>query len=255
MTELLWELEEGVDSFFSAQQKRLLIEPLYSSKAMPVPFLAANTIAAYRAPDLLPVVTDVLLELRGQKPDMQAGGVGPYIPWQLQGDVSVCIKIVQSQHGDELAVSERSRQRGVVHSYLDLSVQNQISFYAVLDVFGDLREAMGGALLRVWATGAQQAQEITPEAGLRQSGDWVWLEEVGLGLALWSGQFENVSGLWLRWCDRSGQVIATGAEEASSIATWSERAEAEIERANAAEAKSRLLADRLRAMGIDPEEV
>jgi hypothetical protein len=125
----------------------------------------------------------------------------------------------------------------------------------VLDVFGDLREAMGGALLRVWATGAQQAQEITPEAGLRQSGDWVWLEEVGLGLALWSGQFENVSGLWLRWCDRSGQVIATGAEEASSIATWSERAEAEIERANAAEAKSRLLADRLRAMGIDPEEV
>jgi len=255
MTELLWELEEGVDSLFSSKQKRLLISPLYSSRVLPLPFLAANTIAAYRSPDLPPVVADMLLELRGQKPDMQACGVGPYIPWQLQGNVSVCIKIVQSQHGDELAVSERSRQRGAVYTHQSLSIQNQISFYVVLDMFGEIQEAMGGALLRVWATGAQQAQEITPETGLRQSGDWVWLEDVSLGLALWSGRFEDVSGLWLRWCNRSGQVVPTGAEEAGSIATWSERAEAEIERANAAEAKSRLLADRLRALGINPEEV
>jgi hypothetical protein len=67
----------------------------------------------------------------------------------------------------------------------------------------------------------------------------VWLEEVGLGLTLWEGQFEEeVTRLWLRWCDREGQVIATGAEGQ------------EIERQRADR-----LAERLRSMGINPDEI
>jgi hypothetical protein len=63
------------------------------------------------------------------------------------------------------------------------------------------------------------------------------LERVGLMLVLWEGDFEGKRERWLRWCDREGEVIPTGAEAA----------ERERERAE------RLVA-RLKALGIDPDE-
>jgi hypothetical protein len=81
--------------------------------------------------------------------------------------------------------------------------------------------------------------EHTPVEGIAEVGQSVWLETVGLGLTLWAGQFEEaVSRLWLRWCDRQGQVISTGAE----------RADAERLRADR-------LAQKLRELGINPDEV
>jgi hypothetical protein len=77
-------------------------------------------------------------------------------------------------------------------------------------------------------------------------GQFVWLKTVGLGLTLWEGPFEEeVSRLWLRWCDRQGQVIPTGAEGQE---TERQRAEAERQRANR-------LAARLREMGLNPDEL
>jgi non-ribosomal peptide synthetase component E (peptide arylation enzyme) len=78
----------------------------------------------------------------------------------------------------------------------------------------------------------------------------VWLEEVELGLTLWSGQFEEeVTRLWLRWCDRDGQVIPTGAERAEMEHL---RAETERRRAEAEQQRAERLAERLRSMGVDP---
>lgn len=39
-----------------------------------------------------------------------------------------------------------------------------------------------------------------------------WLEGVNLGLTVWEGEFENVNGVWLRWCDQSGNLLLTGDE-------------------------------------------
>ena len=64
-----------------------------------------------------------------------------------------------------------------------------------------------------------------------------WLPVLGLGLTLWQGRFEKWDTVWLRWCDRQGRVIPTGAE----------RAEQEHLRADR-------LAARLRQLGINPEE-
>ena len=51
-----------------------------------------------------------------------------------------------------------------------------------------------------------------------------------LGLTLWEGEFEEaVSRFWLRWCDRQGQVISTGAELANAE---QQRADAEQQRAD-----------------------
>jgi hypothetical protein len=82
---------------------------------------------------------------------------------------------------------------------------------------------------------------------MSQVGQSVWLEEVGLGLTLWSGQFEEeVTRLWLRWCDlalarylpsadRKVRVIPTGAEGQAI-----ERQRAEIERQRADRLAERL---------------
>ncbi|WP_416670323.1 hypothetical protein [Egbenema bharatensis] len=66
-----------------------------------------------------------------------------------------------------------------------------------------------------------------------------------MGLTLWEGVFEGVNGQWLRWCDAQGQVISTGAEGQDI-----ERQRAETERQRADR-----LAERLRAMGINPDDV
>lgn len=64
-----------------------------------------------------------------------------------------------------------------------------------------------------------------------------WLSEVGLGLTLWSGTYEDREDQWLRWCYQDGTLVPTGSERAA-------RAEARAER----------LAAQLRALGIEPEE-
>ena len=51
--------------------------------------------------------------------------------------------------------------------------------------------------------------------------------------------------LWLRWCDSQGQVIPTGAEGQEV-----ERRRAEVERQRADR-----LAEKLRELGINPDEV
>lgn len=61
-------------------------------------------------------------------------------------------------------------------------------------------------------------------------------------LVLWEGIFEEVHGVWLRWADLEGNVIPTGAE----------RAHAAAKRADDAQARAHRLAEKLRALGIDP---
>lgn len=76
---------------------------------------------------------------------------------------------------------------------------------------------------------------------------------MGLGLTFWEGQFEeDVARLWLRWCDRDGQPILT---EAEGIEIERHRADSERQRADGAESKAQLLAERLQAMGINPDNV
>jgi hypothetical protein len=104
-------------------------------------------------------------------------------------------------------------------------------------VFDPLRQIQGksemnGALLRVWSNPTRGYMEVTPEQGITDVGQVVWLEDISLGLTLWSGCFEeDVTRIWLRWCDREGRVIPTGAERAER------------------------LAERLRVMGVNPDDV
>ena len=62
------------------------------------------------------------------------------------------------------------------------------------------------------------------------------IPQLGQGLTLWEGVFEGVETTWLRWCNREGKVLLTGAERAAQ-----------------AEERAARLMERLRSLGIELE--
>ncbi|NJL02312.1 MAG: Uma2 family endonuclease [Spirulinaceae cyanobacterium RM2_2_10] len=105
----------------------------------------------------------------------------------------------------------------------------------------------------------------------------VWMPELNLGLGLWQGRHRELSRLWLRWYDADGRWVPTEAEQARSqaeqafIRAEQERGRAEQARLQAEQAQSQAeqaqlqaaqerqraerLAARLRALGVDPDDL
>ena len=84
-----------------------------------------------------------------------------------------------------------------------------------------------------------------------------WLEQVELGLLVQSGEYEGKQDMWLRWCDRNGDIYLGGRELAKQA---SELAKQASELAKQAEAslsqerqKSERLAELLKNLGIEPD--
>ena len=161
-----------------------------------------------------------------------------YFVWEFGKVPDVCIEIVSNCEGDELALSRRSQQKGKILNKKELYARIGVPYYAVFDPLEQLQkpDEMDGALLQTWALRERRYHVLQPP---------VWLEAVGLGLTLWEGVFEGVSSQWLRWCDAQGQLVPTGAE---GQALERQRADTERQRADR-------LAERLRAMGINPDDV
>ena len=86
-----------------------------------------------------------------------------------------------------------------------------------------------------------------------------WFEDLGLGLGLWQGSFQEATGIWLRWYDTDGRWLATSAELAEQEKQRAEqekqRAEQEKQRAEQEKQRADKLAARLRELGINPEEI
>lgn len=86
-----------------------------------------------------------------------------------------------------------------------------------------------------------------------------FLEKVGLGLTVWEGIFEDRNEEWLRWTDRNGNLLQTGLEgklaEKDRADKEYKRAEQEKQRAEQEKQHSQKLAEKLRQLGINPEEL
>jgi Uma2 family endonuclease len=246
-----WVIEDDtpVDNFQSAQQQRLLVNALYSSEAVPKPFIAEANVGLFYQVKGDPIVPDVLLSLNVQRAeDWTEKRNRSYFVWELGKVPDVCIEIVSNKEGDEVGLSPKSKQKGKILTKKDIYARIGIPYYVVFDPLQQIQGEtdLNQSLLRVWmVTGGRQV-EITSESGITEVGQMVWLEGVELGLTLWFGQFEDeIDRLWLRWCDRTGQVIPTGME---GLQLERQRTEAEKARADR-------LAEKLRALGINPDEV
>ncbi|WP_019500525.1 Uma2 family endonuclease [Pseudanabaena sp. PCC 6802] len=238
---LVIEDDTPVDNFQSEVQQRLLVEPVYSSKALPQPFLAAANVGLFYKITGDCVVPDVLLSLGVQRgEDFSQRKNRAYFVWEFGKVPDVCIEIVSNREGDELTLSKKSQQKGKLASKKEVYAQIGVPYYVVFDPLRQIQgeTEMNGALLRAWRLAAGRYEEITPVDGIVEVGQPVWLETTGLGLMLWEGQFEEaINRLWLRWCVR--EVGTEGAGKGQMILTGAERAER--------------LAARLRELGEDPD--
>jgi Putative restriction endonuclease len=256
ISHLVIEDDTPVDNFQSAQQQRLLVDPLYSAQILPLPFIADANVGLFYKLKGDPIVPDVLLSLGVQRPaDLSQRRNRSYFVWEFGKVPEVCVEIVSNSEGDELTLSKKSQQKGKTVSKKDIYSQIGIPYYVVFDPLQQIQnqQEMNGALLRVWTIAATGYTELTPSSGIFTVGQSIWLDGIELGLTLWQGQFEEeVTRLWLRWCDRNGQVILTGAEGQE---VERERADVERHRADAERYRAEQLEALLRSRGIDPNQL
>lgn len=54
------------------------------------------------------------------------------------------------------------------------------------------------------------------EQVLQPQNPHLWLDDLGVGLGIWEGSFDEVSAHWLRWCDDQGNWLLTDTEQAET---------------------------------------
>jgi Uma2 family endonuclease len=210
--QLITEDDTPVGNFASAKQQRLLVSSLYSSMSDRV-FLGEANVGIYHTEGQPAIVPDVFVSLNVQVPENWWKKQNRcYLVWRFGKPPEIVIEIVSNTSGMELAEKFKTYQH------------MRVSYYAVYDPSNRLSDRA----IRLFELRGMQFVEMT---GL-------WMEQVGLGLTVWAGEFEGRQHTWLRWCNASGAVLFTG----------DERALQEQQRADR-------LAKLLRAQGIDPDQL
>jgi Uma2 family endonuclease len=216
-SQLVTEDDTPVDNFASEKQQRLLVTSVYSSLQNQT-FLAATNVGIYHTDGQPPIVPDVFLSLDVQVPQNWWEKQNRcYMLWKFGKPPEVVIEIVSNKEGDELG------------SKLKTYEHMRASYYVVYDPTQQLSEQA----LRIYEIRGRRYFETSE----------TWLEQVGLGLTLWQGEFEGRQDMWLRWCYQDGTLLETG----------DERAKVAEQRASIAEQRAAQLAEKLRSLGIDPE--
>jgi Uma2 family endonuclease len=207
---------DSLDNFATSKQKRLLVGSLYCTVQQT--FLAAANVGIYHTDGQPAIVPDVFLSLDVQVPQNWWEKQNRcYMVWRFGKPPEVVLEIVSNKEGDELGKK------------LKIYEHMRASYYIVYDPNQQLAEK----ILHVYEFRGTRYFETSE----------TWLEQVGLGITLWEGEFEGRQDNWLRWCYQDGNILWTG----------DERAEQERQCAEQAEQRTQLLADRLRAMGVDPD--
>ncbi len=86
-----------------------------------------------------------------------------------------------------------------------------------------------------------------------------WIPELELFLGVWAGERFNQISNWLRWWDRSGNLLVWSNElaeqESQRAEQESQRADQEYQRAEQANSRAKILAQKLLELGIDPSSL
>jgi Uma2 family endonuclease len=224
--QLITENDTPVDNFVSEKQQRLLVGTLYSSLQNQILLAAANVGIYYT--DFQPaIVPDVFLSFDVQVPQNWWEKQNRcYMIWRFGKSPEVAIEIVSNKKGEEL------------EEKLEIYQRMRVSYYIVYDP----TKQLGEKELYIYELRGMRYFETSE----------TWLGQVDLGITLWDGIFEGRQDTWLRWCYQDGSVLPTGDERASLA---EESAEQSKQRAENAEKRAQILAERLRSMGINPDEL
>ncbi len=144
-----------------------------------------------------------------------------YVVWQEGIDPNVVVELLspsteKEDFGQTLREINQPPTKWEVYEKI-----LRIPYYIIFDRYTDN--------LRVFQNIAGRYQELSI------SNSRIWLRELELGIGLWQGTYQNVTRLWLRWYDTTGNWIPTPVEQE--------------------QAKTQRLAARLQELGLTPEKL
>jgi Uma2 family endonuclease len=236
VSDVVTEDDTPVDNILSEKTQRLLTEPLYSSWSGPPPldggserrsFVAAANVGIFGTLKEPPIVPDVFLSLDVEiHPDFWKKENRTYFIHKFGKPPEVVIEIVSNTKGHELDLKLRR------YAWL------RVAYYVVWDP----DKQLGDVTLQVYELRGLRYELVNRRV----------FDEIGLGVTEWTGPFENLEGTWLRWCLPDGTLIPTGAEQRDAE---KQRADEEKQRADGEKQRADKLAERLRALGIDPDKL
>lgn len=237
---LITEDDTPVDNWGSEKQQRLLSEVIYTNWKEKTFLVGANVGIYYQAKSPA-IVPDVFISLDVEVPhNFWEKKNRCYLMWEFAKPPELVIEIVSNKVGQELTEKMTIYQR------------MRINYYVVYDP----EKYLGDEILRVY--------ELHRGMYIQKSDNF--LEQLQVGLTFWSGEFENVNNSWLRWTDLQGHLLLTGKEmanqemhrayQAENRADQAEhRADQAENRADQAERKAQILAEKLRELGINPDDL
>lgn len=196
-----------VDNLPSEKGQRILTEPLYSSwDGNGRKFLVAANVGIFYAQYEPPIVPDVFLSMDAEiAKDWYEKEHRSYFVWEFGKQPEVAIEIVSNRKGGEAGDK--------MHIYSRIGIDHYVIF--------DPMQIIGDEKLRIYERRNQRYYSTSNH----------WFEGVGLGLRLWDGEFEGIRDTWLRWCDKSENLIPTGAERAIAAQQQAELAQQQAEQA------------------------
>ncbi len=237
---LITEDDTPLDNFYSEKQQKFLTHTLYATPhpfGEKRPFIAVANVGLYNTPEPNPEVPDVMVSLDvALPPNLWEKRKRVYFIWEFGKTPEVVLEIVSNKIGGE--------DDHKLRSYL----QMRIPYYVIYDPERQLSDQV----LRIY--------ELQGAAYVQRPDHW--LPTIGLGLVLWQGAFEERNDVWLRWCDRAGQLLLAAEERAAQADQRAEqerqraeqadqRAAQERQRAEQAEEKLKQYAEQLRRLGIE----
>ena len=222
------------DCIYDGFQMRLLTKVLYDSWPGPGdgrPFLATANCGLFYSFNEPPIVPDVMLSLDVQIQKLPQDRQRSYFVWELGKAPDAAIEIVSGTDGEELGQK------------LQIYEKIGIPYYIVWDPRFFLGETSLYCFIR---------------QGRKYEKNGTWLPQIGLGVKEWQGAFETYNTTWLRWCDAQGVVLPTGAEQRAQEVRRADqekqRAETEKQRAETEKQRAEKFAEKLRALGVDPDQ-
>ena len=235
--------EDGqpVDSLYSERQHRLLTDALFASWTAPggQPHLAATDVGLFYSVNEPAVVPDVMLSLGVSLPgDWSEKKNRSYFIWRMGKCPDLTVEVVSNAEGGELTTKK------------DRYAQIGIPYYVVWDPMKHLSEHP----LQCFVLRGRKYEPCEP-----------WFADLELGVMPWEGGYDGMQDRWLRFCDADGVVLPTGVERAEQAERRASTAEtqaraAEKQRRDAekqrqlAEQRAAKLAEKLRSLGVDPDE-
>ena len=271
ISHIITEDDTPVDNIFSEKQQRLLTESLSISWNPGRPFLALANVGLFYGLHEPPLVPDMMLGLDVRPADdIWKKKNRTWFVWEFGKPPEVAVEVVSNRKGGETGEKVLKYAQAGVRYYVIFDPQRLI-----------LRENT----LRIY--------ELSPAGSYIPKLDR-WLKDAGLGVKLWKGSFDGIHAIWLRWTDSGGNLIPTGSEHVRQehMRADMERRRAEIERIRAEQEQKRAeqeqkraeqeqkraeqeqkraetaeqsvseerrraerLAEKLRALGIDPDAI